>query len=1153
MIKRKFSPIFFPALVLLVSSCNLFFDKITNEGSISAPVVLTLDAAHNGHVGTASAGTGESYYRFTAGSAGYYGIKASNLTGTLYFKLYSDSGFTALKESADSAAGITDVVLDSATVYYLKVINENSSGLEYTLLLSRTGDLPRENTAEGSIASPVELTLDTAHSGKVGSTNDNFSSYYKFTAGDTGYYKIAVTGLSAELTFHVCVKSDFNSIIASPSSTEGISSIALSAAATYYLRVANSSGVNQVYTITVSWIGASPSEGSIDSPVSLTISTAYSGRVGGESGLNTSYYKFTSGAAGTYTIMAANLSEKLSFYLYNDSTFTTIKSNASSTKGLSYVELSGGTTYYLKIYNDTGNNQTYTLGVYPPYLEGSPDSPVVLTTETPYSGKVGSSETSPLSYYKFTTGDTGYYAILASNLSSPLNFTLYTDSEFKTHKASSSTTKGIGSVGLTGATTYYLKVCNYNSKDVAYTLTVSYLGTTSNEGSTSSPVALTIDAEYNGRAGEYGDNDFSYYKFTTGTAGSYTVTASNCSGALYFYVYSDAAFSTQKAYFNTSDNTGVSLDAATTYFLKVENGSTYDISYTIKISRGSDALNDGSRALPATLSLDAPYSCKVAAYNYNSTDDTSYYKFTTDTAGCYTIAASNLSASLGFYLYNDSGYSMQIDYADFSTTGLSDVTLNESSIYYLRVDNHNSSTLTYSLTISRTGDVPNEGDTSSPVQLTVDTSHSARIGAFSSYNDFDSSWYKFTTGEKGVYSIFITDIETYSSPSYYLYTDSTYTSQITRTNKYELQSNTTYYLKIINNQVANLSYTLRVSRIGDGYVTAPIILTLESPFSGRIPSNNYSWYTFTTGDAGAYAITTADLSVSLKFSLYVDSAFSGNSVYVESSTTGISNVPLYSNTTYYLLITNTHSSNVTYTLTVSYTGDSPNEGSKIAPVELFLDTGYAGKVGTSSIPGGDYSWYKFTTGSAGAYAVNASSLTTNISFGLYTNSFFSNGKSFYDDTTRGLENILLDSSTTYYLKILNSSGLNTSYTLNLTRLADTANEGSEANPVILTIGTPHESRIGNAAQGTSYYTFTTGEAGTYDITASDLDSSMNFYVYSISFNGMLKGSDNSSTTGISGVNLAASTQYYLEVYNPMIYFDPNISKGEVFTLTVTKQ
>jgi len=64
---------------------------------------------------------------------------------------------------------------------------------------------------------------------------------------------------------------------------------------------------------------------------------------------------------------------------------------------------------------------------------------------------------------------------------------------------------------------------------------------------------------------------------------------------------------------------------------------------------------------------------------------------------------------------------------------------------------------------------------------------------------------------------------------------------------------------------------------------------------------------------------------------------------------------------------------------------------------------------------------------------------------------------------------------------------------------------------------------------------------------------MNFYVYSISFNGMLKGSDNSSTTGISGVNLAASTQYYLKVYNPMIYFDPNISKGEVFTLTVTKQ
>lgn len=157
MIKKKLFLIPFSAIVLLMSSCSLFSDKIVNEGSISAPVVLTLDTPHNGHVGTSRAGTGESYYKFTSGSAGYYSIRPTIRNGELSFKLYSDSAFTVLKESADSSAGIGEVALDASTVYYLKKTSESNSGSEYTLLLSRTGDLPDESPAsEGSIDSPVE-------------------------------------------------------------------------------------------------------------------------------------------------------------------------------------------------------------------------------------------------------------------------------------------------------------------------------------------------------------------------------------------------------------------------------------------------------------------------------------------------------------------------------------------------------------------------------------------------------------------------------------------------------------------------------------------------------------------------------------------------------------------------------------------------------------------------------------------------------------------------------------------------------------------------------------------------------------------------------------------------------------------------------------
>ena len=213
-------------------------------------------------------------------------------------------------------------------------------------------------------------------------------------------------------------------------------------------------------------------------------------------------------------------------------------------------------------------------------------------------------------------------------------------------------------------------------------------------------------------------------------------------------------------------------------------------------------------------------------------------------------------------------------------------------------------------------------------------------------------------------------------------------------------------------------------------------------------------------------------------------------------------------------------------------------------MELTVGTAKAGSVAKYG-----YSYYKFTTSSTGAgsykLAIASLSITDSYSssssiisyiYGVQAtpNSYFSSQScaiscTDYFDYGNG------DASTTYYIRIY-GYGKGT-YSLTLSR---GGSEGSESNPVELTLSTAHSGTIDNlASSGNSYYKFTTSAADNYTLTMTNSDeldcalysnSAFSTYV-SYYYNNCTEGTNLSENfTGTSSsAGLLASTAYYLRI------------------------
>jgi hypothetical protein len=247
----------------------------------------------------------------------------------------------------------------------------------------------------------------------------------------------------------------------------------------------------------------------------------------------------------------------------------------------------------------------------------------------------------------------------------------------------------------------------------------------------------------------------------------------------------------------------------------------------------------------------------------------------------------------------------------------------------------------------------------------------------------------------------------------------------------------------------------------------------------------------------------------------------------------------------------------------STTSSGPSDGTAAAPVELTVGTAKSGSVGRAQ-----YSFYKFTTAStgAGSFELEIASLVISDSWSssssvltyLYSDSGYSTlknwGSSCLASCTEYFDYMALDASTTYYLKIYAYG--NVTYSLTV---SEGGSEGSENNPVELTLSTAHSGSVeGTSSQGKSYYKFTTSAADNYTLTMTNSDS-MDCSLYSDSafstnvswlYNECTAGTNlsNTFTGSSSSAGLSASTIYYLRIEG-----ESSTAKTSTYNITVAPE
>jgi len=179
--------LFYFIIILIFGACSVTTEESTSssgtsDGTASAPVELTVGTEKTGSVTWAN----DSYYKFTTAStgAGSYELDIASLvipdsyssSSSVITYLYSDSGYSTVIEWNSCLASCIEyfyyMAFDASTTYYLRIYGYGN--VTYNLTVSQGG-------SEGSKNNPVELTLSTAHSGKVEGTSSYGKSYYTFT------------------------------------------------------------------------------------------------------------------------------------------------------------------------------------------------------------------------------------------------------------------------------------------------------------------------------------------------------------------------------------------------------------------------------------------------------------------------------------------------------------------------------------------------------------------------------------------------------------------------------------------------------------------------------------------------------------------------------------------------------------------------------------------------------------------------------------------------------------------------------------------------------------------------------------------------------------------------------------------------------------
>jgi hypothetical protein len=346
-------------------------NAIFNEGSVASPVSVALDTNRTFKLGNVTGQT-YSYYGFTTTTAGtYYFVSPSSVS--YYSTLYSDSAFSTTVKSSTYANGEYALTgLSAATTYYWRLQNNNGANLNFTGRLVSPTAAAAETYNEGSIASPVTLTLGTARNATFGGHSWNRNSYYTFTTGPSPAPYLLHFGTFPStlpyIYYYLGTDATFASYNTSNSTNSSDLNISVLAAnTTYYLRLMPSSSYpfDSQATLAVTLSARS----CIELSIGANASAAYTAGSIASGQLDAWYHVSLLNSNGsTFRINWDNA--------YNGSGTYTLYTNVSAYRG-------NGTSYFTGMSSGYGNN-------YQQIVVPSGEADAFIRVLPAYSGDTGS-------------------------------------------------------------------------------------------------------------------------------------------------------------------------------------------------------------------------------------------------------------------------------------------------------------------------------------------------------------------------------------------------------------------------------------------------------------------------------------------------------------------------------------------------------------------------------------------------------------------------------------------------------------------------------------------------------------------------------------------------------------------------------------------
>ena len=582
------------------------------EGTIVDPIWVQVNVPRDNSFVN---GIGTSYYRFITPATemfGTYLLAVTNNQQDALLNLYSDPNFSDPVKFCEMWHDVKNdpciIGLSAGTTYYLEVSAFGFSYDTFTLSVS-------EITSEGTVASPVELSISQPHSGSVNAAG---SSYYRFMPNTSRAHTVSLNNLRsyyglgpgikiyASSDFATSILTDCSSLVYSLSCTAN----ELQAGAWYYAEISNK-GSDGLYDVTIT---EGVSEGSVANPIQLTYGTE---RLCAIDGAASSYYTFTPANTGS-TIITAGNTGYFGATVYTNPDFTGALGYCSfnTSPACTVSNVNQGQKYYLRVSNSYNPDLSFTLKLMGGSTEGSKTQPAQLAVSS--SAHTASIDARGTAYYRFTSTLSGTYAVtVKSGLT--LNWQMYSDPAYSQtvyflHCISDSTGARVcrTQLNLDNNRDYYLMVQNNTNTAGTYDISV-FTGAGDSEGSIKNPVVLIEGAPYSG--GRIAYDGYSYYAFTPTTSSPYIIGLVNVKkgdiwGPLSWDLYSDPAFDYSTAlstcYYTTwagdnicgtngTDRPAVSLQAGKTYYLQVRNWDfSSDNTYTVTVLPFNTALGCNS-------------------------------------------------------------------------------------------------------------------------------------------------------------------------------------------------------------------------------------------------------------------------------------------------------------------------------------------------------------------------------------------------------------------------------------------------------------------------------------------------------------------------------------------------------------------------------